>query len=187
MRLGAEKGIQVIPGVEITCRWERRQLHVLVYGIDPTRRDPAATAFQAGMTRLDADLQERAVDARRRIERSGRALPSLAGIIAGRPLWPFHVLSAAIQDGHVKNLSEAANLVVELGGSFTADLPFEEVVENVHEAGGVCVMAHPGRADAVGVVTEADFARMLETIPLDGLEAHYRSYTDAQTAIYRDL
>jgi predicted metal-dependent phosphoesterase TrpH len=187
IRLGRERGVHIIPGVEVTCRWEGRQLHVLVYGIDPERRDPAAAAFQAGMARLDADLQERAVDARRRIERSGRALPALAEIIGGRPLWPFHVLSAAIQDKHAANLTQAANLVVELGGVFTADLAFEEVVVNAHEAGGLCVMAHPGRADAVGVVTEADFDRILATIPLDGLEAHYRSYTDAQTALYRDM
>ena len=187
MRLGAERGVHVVPGVEVTCRRDGRQYHLLVYGIDPTRRDPDAAAFQAGMARLDADLQERAVDARRRIERSGRPLPGLAEIIAGRPLWPFHVLSAAIQDGHAKNLTEAANLVVALGGTFTADLPLEVVVADAHEAGGLCVMAHPGRADAVGVVTEADFDRLLAEIPLDGVEAHYRSYTDAQTALYREF
>ena len=186
-RLGAERGIHVVPGVEVTCRWQGRQVHLLVYGIDPARRDPDAAAFQAGLTRLDADLQERAVDARRRIERSGRPLPSLAEIVAGRPLWPFHVLSAAIEEKHVKNLTEAANLVVELGGTFTADLPLEQVVADAHEAGGLCLMAHPGRGDSVGIVTAADIDRMLAAFPLDGLEAHYRSYTDAQTALYREI
>lgn len=188
IRLGAERGIHVIPGVEVTTLWSGRQWHLLVYGIHPERRDPDAAAFQASLTQLDAILQNRAVDARRRIERSGKPLPSLGEILAGRPLWPFHVLSAAIQEKHVPSLKEAAELVVELGGNFTADLPLGEVVEAAHEAGGICVVAHPGRGDSVGLMTEADLERMLaEGIALDGLEAHYRSYTDAQTALYRDM
>ena len=187
IRLGRERGIHIIPGVEVTTTWGGRQWHLLVYGIHPDRRDPSATAFQAALTQLDAILQNRAVDARRRIEASGRALPSLGEILAGRPMWPFHVLSAAIQDKHVPSLKESAELVIELGGEFTADLPLGEVVAAAQEAGGVCVVAHPGRSDSVGIMTEADLDKMLVDIPLDGLEAHYRSYTDAQTALYRQM
>jgi predicted metal-dependent phosphoesterase TrpH len=188
IRLGEERGIVVIPGVEVTTRWADRQWHLLVYGIRPDRTDPAAAAFQAALTQIDADLRRAAVDAWKRIEASGQLLPSLEGVMAGRPLWPFHVLSAAIKEGHVKNLSEAADLVVKLGGTFTADLPLAEVVAAAHEAGGLCVVAHPGRSDSVGVMTEADLDKMLlEEIPIDGLEAHYRSYTDEQTALYRRL
>ena len=186
-RLGAARGIRVIPGVEVTTRWADRQWHLLVYGVAPGRRDPNATAFQALLTELDALLQNAAVDARLRIERSGRALPSLDGVLAGRPMWPFHVLSAAIADKHAENLKQAADLVTELGGTFTADLPLARVVTAAHEAGGVCVMAHPGRADSVGVMTEADLEHIRRFIPLDGLEAHYRSYSDAQTAEYRAM
>ncbi|HKG24594.1 MAG TPA: PHP domain-containing protein [Thermomicrobiales bacterium] len=187
MRLGDERGIVVVPGVEMTTNWSDRQWHLLVYGIAPDRTDPAAAPFKALLTEIDARLQRAAGDAWKRIEASGRALPSLGEVMAGRPLWPFHVLSSAIKEGHVKNLTEAANLVVELGGTFTADLPLGEVVAAAHEAGGICVVAHPGRSDSVGIMTEADLDRMLAEIPIDGLEAHYRSYTDEQTATYRRL
>jgi predicted metal-dependent phosphoesterase TrpH len=187
MRLGQERGIVVIPGVEMTTSWSDRQWHVLVYGIAPGRTDPAAAPFNALLAEVDARLQRVAVDAWKRIEASGRALPSLGEAMAGRPLWPFHVLSSAIKEGHVKNLTEAANLVVELGGTFTADLPLGQVVAAAHEAGGICIVAHPGRSDSVGVMTEADLDRMLAEIPIDGLEAHYRSYTDEQTTLYRRL
>ncbi len=187
MRLGAARGIQIVPGVEVTTRWAGRQWHVLVYGIRPDRTDPAAAAFRAALTEIDAALQTAAVDAWKRIEASGRPLPSLEETMAGRPLWPFHVLSAAIKEGHVPNLKEAAELVVQLGGTFTADLPLERVVSAAHEAGGICIVAHPGRSDSVGVMTEADLDAMLAEIPIDGLEAHYRSYTDEQTALYRRL
>ncbi len=187
-RLGAERGIRVIPGVEMTCGWRERQWHVLIYGIGPERDDADSAAFRACLADIDQALQELADDAKRRIEDSGRALPSLEEFRAGRPLWPFHVLSTAIKENHVKNLKEAAELVVALGGRFTTDLPLARVVDAAHQAGGVAVMAHPGRADAVGIVTAADFDEMAaEGIEIDGLEGHYRSYTDAQTTFYRQM
>jgi predicted metal-dependent phosphoesterase TrpH len=187
MRLGEEHSVRIIPGVEVTTRWSGRQWHLLVYGIRPDRVDDDATDFLTILAELDAELQANAEDARHRIEASGKPLPSLPEVAAGRPVWPFHVLSAAIKEGHVKNLTEAANLVTQLGGSFTADAELDRTVRAAHKAGGLCVIAHPGRGDSVGAVSEADLDRMLEKIPIDGLEAHYRSYTDAQTALYRRM
>jgi 3',5'-nucleoside bisphosphate phosphatase len=187
IELGDARGLTMVPGIEVTCRWSERQWHILVYGIRPDRSDPEAAPFLRLMDEIDLQLQHNAEDARQRIETSGRPLPSLEEVRAGRPLWPFHVLSTAIRERHVPNLKEAADLVTELGGTFTADLPLEDVVQTAHRAGGICVVAHPGRADAVGVVTESDLDRILDTIPLDGLEAHYRSYSDAQTDHYRRL
>ncbi len=186
-RRAAKRNIRVIPGVEVTTRWGGRQWHLLVYGIAPNRSDEASRAFRSVLADLDGRLMELAEDARARIERSGRPLPSLEEVAAGRPLWPYHVLCSAIREGHAKNLKTAAELVVELGGGFSADEPLERVVAAAHEAGGLCVMAHPGRSDNVGIMTEEDLDRMLAEIPLDGLEAHYRSYTDEQTALYRRL
>jgi 3',5'-nucleoside bisphosphate phosphatase len=187
MQLSEEHGVHIIPGVEVTTSWSGRQWHLLVYGIRPDRIDEDAADFLAILAELDAELQAKAEDARQRIEESAKPLPSLPEIAAGRPVWPFHVLSSAIKEGHVKNLTEAANLVTQLGGSFTADADLDRTVRAAHKAGGLCVIAHPGRGDSVGAVTETDLDRMLSSIPIDGLEAHYRSYTDAQTALYRRL
>src|SRR5690606_7561729 len=119
--LGRERGVTVIPGVEVTCRWEERQLHVLVYGIRPDRTDAASGPFRSLMAQIDAELNFRAEDARERFIASGRDLPSLEKILNGRLLWPFHVLSAVIEDKHAPNLKEAAEMLVSLGGTFTAD------------------------------------------------------------------
>lgn len=186
MMLGSGHGVAVIPGVEMTTAWNDRQWHVLVYGFMPGRTDPAAAAFRACLDDIAALLRMRAEDARDRIVASGRPLPTLEEIRAERPLTPFHVLSAGIKEGHYKGLKDAAESVVELGGNFTADLPLKRVVDAAHEAGALCVMAHPGRSDSVGVMTAADLDAMFgEGIQIDGLEAHYRSYTDAQTSEYR--
>lgn len=187
IELGKLRGVHVIPGVEVTCGWNGRQLHILCYGVRPDRSDAEARPFLALMDQIDLQLQENAADAAQRIEADGKPLPNLDQVRAGRPLWPFHVLSAAIEMKHVPNLTKAAELVVALGGTFTADLPLGDVVGAVHLAGGICSIAHPGRADAVGIVSEEDLDRIVAATGMDGLEAHYRSYSDQQTALYRRL
>ncbi|MCA9877095.1 MAG: PHP domain-containing protein [Thermomicrobiales bacterium] len=186
-RRGARRGIRIIPAVEVTTRWSGRQWHVLVYGIAPNRADPAAQPFRSLMADLEAQALTLAEDARQRIEAQGKPLPSLEEIAGGRPLLPYHVLTSAIREGHVRNLKEAAELVSGLGGGFSPDEPLERVVDAAHQAGGLTVVAHPGRSDSVGALLPADLDRMLAEIPIDGLEAHYRSHTDEQTALYRNL
>jgi predicted metal-dependent phosphoesterase TrpH len=187
IELGKLRGVHVLPGVEVTCGWNDRQLHILCYGVRPDRLDDASADYRALMNRIDLQLQEVAADAARRIEADGKPLPNLDEVRDSRPLWPFHVLSAAIEMKHVPNLTKAAELVVALGGTFTAELPLADVVAATHKAGGVCSIAHPGRADAVGIVSEEDIDRIVAETGMDGLEAHYRSYSDEQTALYRRL
>lgn len=187
MARGRERGVLVIPAVEVTARWNDRQWHVLVYGIGPERSDEAAAPFLTMLAEQDRRLQELAEDARQRIEASGKPLPSLERVLDGRIMWPYHVLMAAIEDKHVPSLKEAAELVVELGSNFTTDQPLERVVATAHEAGGICVLAHPGRPSLGPVMTVEDLKGMLTTAPLDGLEAHYRTYTDDETALYREM
>ncbi|MEZ4564523.1 MAG: PHP domain-containing protein [Thermomicrobiales bacterium] len=186
-RRGAKRGIRIIPAVEVTTRWSGRQWHVLVYGIAPNRADAAAQPFRSLMADLEAQALTLAEDARQRIEAQGKPLASLEEIAGGRPLLPYHVLTSAIREGHVRNLSEAAKLVSGLGGGFSPDEPLERVVDAAHQAGGVTVVAHPGRSDSVGALLQEDLDRMLAEIPIDGLEAHYRSHTDEQVALYRAL
>jgi 3',5'-nucleoside bisphosphate phosphatase len=187
IELGRERDVIVIPGVEMTVRWNDRQVHLLVYGLEPGLTTPQAAAWNSALTDIDNLMLERAADAQKRFEESGRSLPSLEEIVNGRPMWPFHVLSAAIKDKHAKNLKESAELLVELGGDFNGDLPMDRVVDAAHQAGGITVVAHPGRGDSVGLVTEADFDTFLPDIPVDGLEAHYRSHSDTDTAMYRRI
>jgi predicted metal-dependent phosphoesterase TrpH len=185
--LGAERGLTVIPGVEVTSSWRDRQLHVLVYGIHPLSTDPDTDAFKAVLADLDNELIAKAEDARQRLETSGRAIPNVHELHGDRPMWPFHVLTASIKAGHNKGLKDAAELVTELGGSFNAAQPLERVVSAAHQAGGLCIIAHPGRADAVGIVTEEDLDNIMSEAPVDGIEAHYRSYTDIQTTEFREI
>jgi predicted metal-dependent phosphoesterase TrpH len=189
IRQGERRGVTIVPGIEVTTRWDDRQWHLLVYGIRPDDGRPEARPFLDMVETTDDAFREIARDARQRVEASGRPLPSLPRVLAetGTAMYPVHVLRAMIADRHVPRLKEAAELVAALGGAFTIDNPLDEVVEKAHLAGGLCVIAHPGRPDLGPALTAEVLEGMLATIPLDGLEAHYRTYTDADIAFYREL
>jgi 3',5'-nucleoside bisphosphate phosphatase len=184
---GQRRGVHVIPGVEMTIRWDDRQWHMLVYGVRPDDNRDEAKPFLELVARQDAIFQELAIDARRRIEASGRPIPTLRTLEIHGPLMPVHVLRAMIADKHVPRLKEAAELLVVLGGNFTTDTPLAEMVDAAQAGGGVCVIAHPGRADLGPAMTAEALDRMLADAPVDGIECHYRTYTDRETTHYRQL
>lgn len=184
---GRERGLTVIPGVEVTTGWRDRRVDLLVYGIHPDSIDPDAADFLALMREIDEELIALADDARTRIEAKHGAIPYADELRVDRPLWPYHVLMGAIKAGYVKNLTEAAKLTVDLGGRFTTDRPLARVVTAAHRAGGICLIAHPGREYEGGNITAVDIDAILGESPIDGIEAHYRSYSDAKTAELRAI
>jgi glyoxylase-like metal-dependent hydrolase (beta-lactamase superfamily II)/predicted metal-dependent phosphoesterase TrpH len=187
IRYGAERGVSVIPAVEVTTSWNERRVDLLVYGIHPESDDPDAGSFLAMMQGIDDELQAIAASARLAWEAQKGPIPYADELRAGRPLWPYHVLMGAITAGYVKNLSEAANWVTAAGERFATSRPLEDVVAVAQRAGGICVVAHPGREFEGGNIQEADVDAMRASIPIDGIEAHYRSYTDAKTEAYRAI
>lgn len=185
---GKRRGVYIIPGVEVTVRHDDRQWHMLVYGIRPDDERDDANAFLALMKQQEDTLRTMAEDSRNRVETTGRPLPSLAEIVGDGKMWTYpEVLGAMIRDGHAPNLTVAANLITELGGRFNSDVPIEDVVEAAHAAGGVCVMAHPGRPDLGPAMNADSLKKLLSDAPIDGLECHYRTYTDKVTAMFRGL
>ncbi len=161
---------------------------MLVYGVRPDDVRAEAGPFLELMQVQEASLCDLARANRTLVERTGRVLPSLDAIVGAGKMWTYpEVLGAMIRDGHAPNLTIAANLITSLGGRFNADLPIERVVGAAHEAGGICVMAHPGRPDLGPAMTAETLDKLLADAPVDGLECHYRTYTDRDTAFFREL
>lgn len=185
MERGRDKGLTVIPGVEFTTWWDERQWHLLVYGIEPERL--ATTEFGRLLSEQQANLRaasERAISV---LEQHGHKLSSLDEVVDGRPLIPTYVLQTAIKDGHATNLMTAHQLTIKYGENLRVDTPLESVVSAAHVSGGTCVIAHPGRNDGAGIMSAERLDRMLASIPVDGLEGHYRSYTSYDTSKYRGM
>jgi predicted metal-dependent phosphoesterase TrpH len=182
-----EAGIHFVPAVEMTTRWEKRQVHLLVYGIDPEAASSAP--FMAVLETQQRQLRGTSQRMIELLDQHCRYIPSLhelPEIKLGLQLTPHRVFTAMIQNGHGNNLYQAHNIVRGLGEPVVVDIPLDETVSAAHESGALTIVAHPGRDDGFGILKDEDLDRMLAGIPIDGVEAHYRSYKDADTERYRN-
>jgi len=177
-------GITFVPGIEITAVRDEVDVHVLGYFVD---------VRSSGLSVFLAEQRQR------RIDRVGRILVQLEGLgirldsnailrpaidqpgtSIGRPA----VARALVAAGYVKTTSEAFSAWLSRGRpgfvSREGAAP-DNVIEQIHEAGGVASMAHPGllRRD----MWIAGFA----SSGLDAIEAYHTNHDEQLTGHYRSV
>jgi len=136
---------RIAPGVEFSTQWEGCGIHVLGLNIDPASDAiAAATEFQA-----EARLH-RAAQIAERLERLGaRNVLGGAQAIAGRrTVGRPHIAQHLVESGFVKDPAQAFNRY--LGAGKIGDVkqhwaPLETIIAWIRAAGGIAVLAHPGK------------------------------------------
>lgn len=147
-RLAAqEQGIELVAGVEISCEWGGRTIHVVGLNIDPEN-----AALQAGLAALQTIRRQRALDIGARLEKSG-----IAGAIAWTTqqlqhlnVTRTHFARYLVAQGKAKDMQNAFDRYLGSGKPGYAKarwVDFEQAVGWVTAAGGVAVVAHPSRYD----------------------------------------
>jgi len=158
------RGLRFLPGAELSANEPGRSVHLLAFGFERTDGN-----LQAFLSRYDEDRRRRGraiVDRLRGlgvaivyadVERNaGRAAPTRA-----------HVARALVAGGHVDGDEEAFRQYLSRGRPAFVEkrhVPPAEVFEVVHAAGGVVVLAHPGREHG------PDDVRRWAAEGLDGVE-----------------
>ena len=178
-------GIDVVRGIEISCRHRGISIHLLAY-----LPAPEGELFDE----MERARESRVTRAERMVERLGRDVPityeqvlAQAGPDAtiGRP----HIADALVANGVVPDRSTAFEHLLSNSGPYHAGhyaIDPVRAVTLVRAAGGVPVMAHPF-ADVRGrVVDDAVIEEMIDA-GLLGLEAHHRDHTPEQVRHARDL
>lgn len=173
-------GVGLIPGVEISCRYAGRSLHLLAY-----LPDADYAPLDAELARIRASRDERVPQVVERLVRNGLDITveeivdgSTAATSLGRP----HIADALVRRGHAADRREAFDRWLAEGrpgyvGKY-APSP-QAAIPLVLAAGGVPVLAHPrGRASRV-VVDDAVIAELAE-LGLAGLEIDHIDH-DAPT------
>jgi predicted metal-dependent phosphoesterase TrpH len=180
---GAELGVRVVPGIEITAVENHRDVHVLGYFLDPD--NPVLTTF----------LQAQRSDRIRRVREIGSRLAGLGYRIEIEPLLAAAahssrsigrpaIADALVAGGHTVDRNEAFARL--LGRGCPAFVPRTGVAgavvtETVHAAGGVASLAHPGIA-ADDALIESLAAR-----GLDAIEVWHSDHTPQQQTHYAAL
>lgn len=184
--IGAELGIEVVPGVEISSRLGESELHILGYFLnwtDPLLAQRLSTLRDSRHTRNPKIVQ--------RLNELGipityEEVRALAGTESvGRP----HIARLLMEKKFVASAKEAFDRYLANGRPAFVDRELPEPAEAVRwirEAGGVPVLAHPTwvRTSADGLRT---LVRELKTAGLGGIEVHYSTHTPSQTTEYLEL
>ncbi len=169
--------LRIVPGVEISTLYHGRECHILAY------------AFEE-VSVLDKLLSEQKI---RRVERARNIIQKLnamgfnisydevlgeAGRASiGRP----HIARVMIKKGYAADPQEV--FIRYLGNESSAyhkiDYPdAADVIEKIHLAGGIAILAHPGNSYNFIEIKE------LKDFGLDGLECYHSSHTSAHKRRY---
>jgi predicted metal-dependent phosphoesterase TrpH len=170
-------GIQFINGVELTCDWRGRVIHLVGLGFDPS-----SDKFEAYMDHLVQLRYQRAEKIAERLEKRGvaRGLFDLAKQYAGEgQIGRPHFAQALLELGKVESMQEAFDKYLGQGcaGDVKAEWPaIEQSIALIKEAGGVAILAHPTKYKMTFTKLRELMADMLSA-GADGLEVSYPGVT----------
>jgi 3',5'-nucleoside bisphosphate phosphatase len=137
-------GLNAIPGIELSARWQGRDVHVVGLGIDPR----AAAITRAVAALLDL-RRTRAADIAARLERAGApGRAALAHVGAREAPTRTHFARARVELGAVGDVPAALSRWLARGRPAYVSAGWPELgatVAAITAAGGVAVLAHPLR------------------------------------------
>ncbi len=180
----AERGLDLICGIELSTKYSGKTVHLLGYfpGAAP------AGEFETWLL----DLQEKRRDRNRRLvanlQKLGIAITleeveALGKSQAGRP----HFASILLKKKYVKTMQEAFDkYLAESGRAYTEreEVPLEEGIRRMREAGGVPVMAHPVRLGRRTHAEEIEWVEAAVEMGMLGLEVQHSDHDAAAVGRY---
>ncbi len=183
---GKQVGIEVIPGIELSSRFDGRETHILGYFFD--WQD---TTLQTRLTHQQTSRHERNPRVVEKLNQLGLELSyedvkaKAGGGSVGRP----HIANVLVDKGYVNSTKEAFDRYLAEGGPayVVRELPdSSEAIAWIREAGGVPVLAHPHWTKRKGQELQV-MCSTLKEAGLMGIEVFYGTHTKRQTSEYLEL
>ncbi len=185
VRVGRAHGIRVIPGVEISAADPKRggKAHILCYApIHPERLQPL----------LDATTQSRKAAMLQSIEKVMRLYPIPREMILRRTagstnIYKQHVMQALMDAGYASEMFGEVfrRLYDSQNGAAYVSVGYptvQTVLEGIHAAGGLAVLAHPSEYHNMELLAELATSGMLH-----GVEVFHPRNTQEDKAAIHDI
>lgn len=180
-------GMDYITGIEISVTWQERTLHMVGLAFDPDNQ-----TLNEGLAAIRADRDRRSFKIAEKFDALG--IPNTyegALALAGNPelISRSHFARYLVQAGYCQSLQEVFDRYLSDDGPAnvrTAWASLPEAVFWVKEAGGVAVIAHPGRYK----YSRSQFVELWRTFKAlggDGVEVVTGSHTLDQYYQYADV
>ncbi len=178
---GKRRGVEVVPGVEMSCNVNGTDVHILGYYLDYHREEVQDFFARVRQSRLERAERMVAKLSELGAPVSLARIKELAGAGAvGRP----HIAQAMVEAGAVASISEAFERYIGYDGPAyfpKLRLTPPEVVNFIHKNGGLAVIAHPatyGNDDLLYLVIAAG---------VDGIEVWHPEHNERSVARYQEI
>ncbi len=174
--IGRRQGLQVIHGVEFSTmdRQRGRKAHILCYQCDTTDR------LEGMCRRIGASRKEAAMEMIRKVMRYYPITPELIVRCAtgSTSIYKQHIMHALMDAGYTDAIfGDLYDKLFGAQGSARVEVEYpdtREVIELIHSAGGIAVLAHPVSYDSLDLMQE------LTDHGLDGIEVWHPSHSEDQ-------
>ena len=171
------EGIEVMTGVELSCEHGGADLHVLGYGVDPGSEElqRLLREFRDSRERRGIRIVEKLAEQGIHLD-IAKVLAKAEGGSLGRP----HIAEAMLEAGYVGDHAQAfAKYIGEGCPAYVEKYKMSpaQAVENIHAAGGLAFVAHPGYY----IDGTESFEALLER-GFDGIEVYHPYHNATMTA-----
>ncbi len=181
-------GIQVLPGIEMSCQLDGASVHLLGYGCDP-HFEPLLdelTRVRVGRTGRLPEMLAKLAELGMPLTESEIAAQVGASPSLGRP----HVADAMVAKGYVADRQEAFDKYLYEGGPAYANrysCDVRRAIGLVRRANGVPVIAHPWGRGREKELTPAVLSELAMEYRLEGIEVDHPDHDDETRTRLRPL
>ncbi len=137
--------VSLVNGIELSCRFGNRSLHIVGLDIDPENEELNNAVFQSQQIRI-----KRGRIIGQKLEKSGisNAYKSTCELAGSNLIGRAHFARVLVEQGYAKNFKQVFKRYMTQGkpGYAAAQwMALETAINVIHAAGGLAVIAHPAR------------------------------------------
>lgn len=175
---GRSAGVEVIPGVELSCTFANKDVHILGYFVSVNDEK-----IQDHLQNLRSERRKRASDMVSAMREDGIdiSMDELSELANGGSIGRLHLAKLLVKKGIACDVDQAFSDLIGRRSKYFISKPVrdpEQVVALIRSSGGLAVLAHPMMLHDDKLVNE------LVGIGLDGIEVFHSDHSRREEAFY---
>ncbi len=187
LEAGAEFGLEVVPGVEISADTPFGSTHIVGIFIDPA--DEKMESILQGLREFRGERNRKMVLKLQELDidiSMDELLAEAGGDLVGRP----HFAALLHRKGYVNSYQQAFYKYLKAGGEAYLDkkrLPADEAIAMIRDAGGTSILAHPvvlRKRDEINLEKNIAY---LAGFGLQGIEVYYSDHGSGDEALFKSI
>ena len=186
--------IKVIPGVEISTKHNKIRMHLLGYNFDVENKK-----LIAELKRFRGYREERNKKLFKALKEMGYKIgpKDVEGLSKGGYIGKPQIAEKLLEKGYIKSFNEAFDDIFErpeIKKLKRKSMDTIDAIELINQAGGMAVLAHPGKIKKIGERNSEEYWENFEKLlvelkkaGLKGLECYYKDHSEEEVYKFTEL